>query len=479
MSARLGLSLAASVLLLAGCASFSPDGGMGDVASAVSRETGKDVVKLDSAEEMRRARERVTALLGQPLSADSAVQIALLSNRDLQAAYNDLGISEAAYVQASLPKNPGLSFMLYGGTGITNFEVRLIENILDLATLPARTKIAAEHYAHAKHLAISTTLGLAADVRRAWVRAVAAERQVRFLEQSRATADEAARLVARLGEAGQGDQLDQAEIAAFYAEISVRLGQARIAARRERESLTRLLGLWGPEVAFRLPDDLPPLPAQPETLANVEVEAINRRIDLVVARHDVAAYARSLKLTQATRYVSMLQLAGLVNYERPNPLTNANTPLTRGGGALDIEIPIFDTGEARERSARETYMRAVNRLAARAVNARSEARIAYDSYRGTYDVARFYESRVLPLREVVSREIGLRYATAANVDPAMRVDLFKVLTDTRLRIMATSAALDARRDFWVSDADLNAALTFGKGDARAITENTSSPASAM
>jgi outer membrane protein TolC len=479
MSARLGLSLAALAALLAGCASFSLDGGMGDVASAVGRETGKDVVKLSSAEEMRRARERVTALLDRPLSADSAVQIALLSNRDLQAAYNDLGISEAAYVQASLPKNPGLSFMLYGGTGITNFELRLIENILDLATLPARTKIAAERYAQAKQAAISTTLSLGADVRRAYIRAVAAERQVGFLEQSRGTADEAARLVAKLGEAGQGDQLDQAEIAAFYAELSVRLGQARIAARREREGLTRLLGLWGPEVGFSLPHDLPPLPGEPDTIANVEAEAINRRVDLTVARHDVAAYARSLKLTQATRYVSMLQLAGLVNYESANPLTNANTALTRGGGAFDIEIPIFDTGEARERSARETYMRAVNRLAARAVNARSEARIAYDTYRGTYDVARFYESRVLPLREVVSRQFGLRYATAVNVDPSMRVDLFKVLIDTRIRIMATFAALDARRDFWLSDVDLNAALTFGSGDARGVTENNGSPASAM
>jgi outer membrane protein TolC len=479
MSARVGLSLTVSALLLAGCASFSPDGGMGDVASAVSRETGKDVVKLNSAEEMQRARERVAALIAQPLSPDSAVQVALLSNRDLQAAYNDLGISEAAYVQASLPKNPGLSFLLYGGTGVTNFEARLIENILDLATLPARTKIAAEHYAHAKHVAIATTLGLAADVRRAWVRAVAAERQVRFLEQSRGTVDEAARLVAKLGEAGQGDQLDQAEIAAFYAELSVRLGQARITARRERERLTRLLGLWGPEVAFRLPDDLPPLPGEPNTMANVEAEAINRRVDLLVGRHDVAAYARSLKLTQATRYVSMLQLAGLVNNESPNPLTNANTAITRAGGALDIEIPIFDTGEARERAARETYMRAVNRLAARAVNARSEARIAYDTYRGSYDVARFYESRVLPLREVVSRQIGLRYATAVNVDPSLRVDLFKVLTDTRIRIMATAAALDARRDFWLSDVDLNAALTFGSSDTRGVTENAGAPASAM
>lgn len=474
MSARIGLPLVALAALLGGCASFSPDGGMGDVASAVGRETGKDVVKLNSAEDTRRARERVEALVTQPLSADSAVQISLLSNRDLQAAYNDLGISEAAYVQASLPKNPGLSFMLYGGTGITNFETRLIENILDLATLPARTKIAAEHYAHAKHVAISTTLGLAADVRRAWVRAVAAERQVRFLEQSRATADEAARLVAKLGEAGQGDQLDQAEIAAFYAEISVRLGQARISARRERERLTRLLGLWGPEVAFRLPDDLLPLPGEPNTIANVEVEAIDRRIDLIVARHDVAAYARTLKLTQATRYVSMLQLAGLVNNESANPLTNANTAITRAGGALDIEIPIFDTGEARERSARETYMRAVNRLAARAVNARSEARIAYDTYRGTYDIARFYETRVLPLRQVVSQQFGLRYATAANVPENMRIDLFKVLVDTRTRIAATASALDARRDFFLAEVDLQAALTFGTGASAGLAPSAAS-----
>src|SRR5262249_25407380 len=152
--------------------------------------------------------------------------------------------------------------------------------------------------------------------------------------------------------------------------------------------------------------------------------------------------------------------------ESPNPLTNANTAITRAGGALDIEIPIFDTGEARERSARETYMRSVNRLAARAVNARSEARIAYETYRGTYDIARFYQSRVLPLRAAVSREVELRYGIAVNVDPAMRVDLFKVLAEARARISANAAAVDARRDFELADVDLQAALTFGTTDSR-------------
>jgi outer membrane protein TolC len=463
MNTRAVAALLVVAALVAGCASFSSDGGMGEVADAVKRETGAKAAKIDSVEAARKAHEQVAALLAQPFSADDAVQIALLNNRDLQAAYNDLGISEAEYVQASLPRNPSFSFTRFAGTGVANFEVRLIENVLDLMTLPARRDIAAEHYAHARHGAIASTLRLAADVRRAWVRAIAAERQVRLLEQARQTADASARLVAKLGEAGQGDQLDQAEIAAFYAELSVRVGQARLAERREREALTRLLGLSGGDVAFRLPDDLPSLPKVLDTIAAVEAEAVNRRVDLTEARHDVVALAKTLRLTQATRYVSMLQLAGLFNNETANMLTNSNTDINRAGFALDFEIPIFDTGEARERSARESYMRAVNRLAAKAVNARSEARIAYETYRGTYDIARFYETRVLPLRQTVSRQVELRYSTAVNAPEAMRVDLFKVLLDTRTRIAATAAALDARRDFNLAQVDLQAALTFGPG----------------
>ena len=202
-------------------------------------------------------------------------------------------------------------------------------------------------------------------------------------------------------------------------------------------------------------------------MAAIEVEAINRRLDLLIARHDIAALARALKLTEATRYISMLQLAGLFNSESANPLTNTNTDINRGGVVLDFDIPIFDTGEARLRAAQETYMRALNRLAGRAVNARSEVRIAYDTYRGTYDIARFYESRVLPLRDVVSRQIALRYNTAVNTGETMRVDLFKVLVDARIRITAAASALDARRDFGLAEVDLQAALTFSGRDSRA------------
>ncbi|WP_425069606.1 TolC family protein [Reyranella sp.] len=453
--------------LLAGCASFSPDGGMTEVAESVNREIGpgigKKVVKIASVEQAQQAKQQIAVLLAAPLSADAAVQVALLNNRDLQAAYNDLGISEAAYVQASLPPNPGISLMNIGGTGVANFELRLIGDILSLITLPRRTAIAADQFARARQQAVATTLTLATDTRRAYVRAVAAHQQVGLLDQARGTVDTAVRLNMQLGQAGGGDQLDQAELAAFYAELSARMGQARLTARRERETLIRLMGLWGGDIAFNLPAELPPLPGEPESMAAVEIEAINRRVDLIMARYDVAALAKSLSLTEATRYVSMLQLAGIFNSESANPLTNTNTQINRGGAQLDFQLPIFDTGEARTRTAQETYMRALNRLAAKAVNARSEARIAYDTYRGTYDIARFWRDRVLPLRHTVSREVALRYNNGVLAGEGMRVDLFRFFVDARVRIGATASALDARRDFYLAAADLQAALSIGSG----------------
>lgn len=144
-------------------------------------------------------------------------------------------------------------------------------------------------------------------------------------------------------------------------------------------------------------------------------------------------------------------------------LTNSNTAINRGGAQLDLQLPIFDTGEARTRTAREAYMKALNRLAAKAVNARSEARIAYETYRGTYDIASFWRDRVLPLRQTVSREVSLRYSNGVLASEGLRVDLFRFFIDARVRIGATASALDARRDFYLAAADLQAALSYGGG----------------
>lgn len=456
-------------LLAGGCASFTDDGGMAPVSLSVRREIGRDAVKLSTSAQMEAAGARVRTLLADPLSEETAVEIALLSNRGLQAAYNDLGVSEAAYVQASLPPNPAISLSRIVGNAFAEVEFQLIGNLLSLATLQRRTDIARSQFEEARYRAVEATLRLAVDTRRTYVRALAAEQRVHLLEQSRETADAAARLMKQLGETGAATRLDQARVAAFHAELSARLAQARLSVRTEREALVRRLGLWGADLSFRLPGRLPALPSQADTLADVEIEAVRRRADLVIARNEVMTLAKSAGLAEATRYTSFLELAGIYKNEAETNDAGETTSKNRFGLELAVEIPVFDTGEARLRSVREIYMRAVNRLAERAINARSEARAAYETYRATYDVARYYRDRIVPLRREISSEVLLRYN-------GMLADVFELLVDARERIAANVAALDALRDFHLATADLQAALIVGGGVLPSgATDSTAAP----
>ncbi|MGQ0581972.1 MAG: TolC family protein [Reyranella sp.] len=442
-------------LLAAGCAKFTGDGGMAPVTDSVRQEIGKDAVKLSSAEETRRARERVQALLSEPLSEDTAVQIALLNNRGLQAAYNDLGISEAEYVQTSLPPNPAIIVgRTFGTGGFAEVGFQLIGNLLAFATLPRRTEIAKREFEESRYRAVATTLSLTVDVRRAYVRAIAAQQRLALLEQSRQTADASAKMMKQLGETGAANKLDQARVSVFYADLSAQVAQARLSVAGTREALNRILGLWGSDLAYKLPARLPALPAAADTLADVEVEAMRRRVDLIILRYEIVTLAKSVGFVNATRYLSFLELAlGYRNEVETNDAGEQSSK-NRYGLELGIVIPIFDTGEARVATARETYMRAVNRLTERSVNARSEARVAYTTYRATYDIARYYQTRILPLRRQISAEVLLRYN-------GMLIDVFELLVEERERISANVASVDALRDYHLAIADLQAALIVG------------------
>jgi outer membrane protein TolC len=321
-------------------------------------------------------------------------------------------------------------------------------------------------------------LRLAADTRRAYYRAVAAAQLVGFLEESRTAAEAASELSRKLGETGAINKLNQAREHAFHAELGTQLATARLQRETEREQLTRLMGLWGSDIQYRLPAVLPNLPGRPRTLRQIEAEAIERRIDLSVARMELDALAKSLGLTQTTRFVTDLEIAGMRNYERKteiNDLGEAETERSKWKGIeVEFQIPIFDFGEARERQAEALYMRAVHQLAELAVNIRSEARGAYRTYRGAYDISRQYQNEVLPLRKIISDETLLQYN-------AMIADPSELLVDARGRIASNAAAIGAKRDFWLATVNLRTAVIgggAGGGDTVAATAATASQAEA-
>jgi outer membrane protein TolC len=96
-------------------------------------------------------------------------------------------------------------------------------------------------------------------------------------------------------------------------------------------------------------------------------------------------------------------------------------------------------------------MQSASKLAQTAVDARSEVRESYVAYVTNYDIARHYRDEVVPLRKTISDEMLLRYN-------GMLASAFDLLADSREQVNAVNGYIDALKDYWLAETDLQLAL---------------------
>jgi outer membrane protein TolC len=428
---------------LSGCASFSADGGFGGVESAARERLGKDVKWAKSADDRDSIEARVRELLARPLSADDAVQIALLNNKGLQASFAELGIAEADLVQAGRLANPGFSFGRLTRGSEVEIERGIHFNLARLLAMPMLGELEGRRFARAQSEATLQMLSLASQTRKAWIAAVAAAQTTGYMQQVSKAAEAGAELARRMAQVGNWNRLSQAREQGFYADAALNLARAERAQVAARERLTRLMGLWGDQTAFSLPPRLPDLPGTAQELPALEQTALAQRLDVQAARLGAEQTAKNLGLTRTTRFINVFELGVVHN--------NSNEKPVQRGYELRFELPLFDWGGARVERAEAIYMQAVNRAAETAVNARSEVREAYLAYRGSHDMARHYRDEIVPLQKRISDENVLRYN-------GMLIGVFELLADARAQIAGVNGYIESLRDFWLAQADLDMAM---------------------
>lgn len=447
---RLPIAFAAlAVVILGGCASLSPDGGLSDVQGLVAGKTGPVDARLSSDTTSEEARAVVSQMLQEPVTAELAVRIALLNNASMQGALATLGVSDALRVQAGRLPNPHLAIGRFRMGDEVEIERMLSFNLIGLLALPWKAQWQNQQHELAKLQAAQDVIRLAADTRKAWIMAVAAQQSANYMRDVKEAAEAGGELARRMARVGNWSRLRQAREQVTLNDATAQLARSRQAAFSAREKLNRLMGLWGAESNYRLAERLPDLPKDVDQIADAEARALRERLDVRSAVAESSYVADQLGFNKVTGYLDGLTLSAT----RTSVFDNAaQTKQSKRGVELELPLPIFDWGGARNARSRAIYMQSAARVQAVAVNARSEAREAYFVYRTAYDLARHYRDEVVPLRKFIGDEMVLRYN-------GMLASAWDLLADSRAQVMAVNSTMEAQRDFWLAETDLQTALT--------------------
>ena len=452
-------------LVLVGCASVDAGPAFDTLNGLVVERTGKPVGWQSDATTRDAAEGRAKAILTKPVSSDAAVQLAFLRNPAIQVQLARIGIAEADVVQAGRLINPTVSISRVATTGIVEIERQILFSVLSLFTIGPRTRIAQDQAELARYQTALAIVQKAGQVKRAWVESVAARERVAVATEILEAAKAAEDLAQRMSKAGNMTGIDLARMKVNTAETATQLGKLRMAADMTRERLTRAMGLWGEATRFKLPGRLPRLTKSLRNIDDIERYALIKRLDVQAARKEVDVLRRSLDLTKQTAWLNVLEVSG--KWDTAKESGKRTNPT---GFEVEFSIPIFDLGDAKVDRSIFQYMQAVEALKSQAITARSEVREAWRAYRGTYDLARNYESRIEPLMARITEEELLRYN-------GMLIGVFELLAATKKQAQSRMAAIDARRDFWLAETQFHSTLIAGSEEANLMASISDAPAS--
>ncbi|MBV8214278.1 MAG: TolC family protein, partial [Verrucomicrobia bacterium] len=312
------------------------------VQQLVLDRSGKNVIWEKDQAARERALQETRQLLRKPLTNDTAVQIALLNNRSLQARIEEVGLSTADLLEASTIPNPRFDLAVRvpdkppSGTYI---DYGAAIDFLSIIMIPLKKRVVKDQLEGVVLRVAHETLELVSQVKTAVYSLQASQQLLQRLNVIAQTNAAALDLAQRQHDAGNISDLALAQQQATYSRSRLDITATEAEIRQDRERLNRLLGLWGPDVNWQLANELPHLPNAELPLAGLERLAISQRLDLQAEYVSLQSQAKNLGLTKSFRLLGALDFG--IESERE---TDAQT---RTGPTFAIELPIFNQGQAR------------------------------------------------------------------------------------------------------------------------------------
>jgi len=434
------------------------------VQQSVKQRTGKDV-RWEQDEAARAANlQDAKMLLRKPLTVNSAVQIALLNNRNLQATFEDIGLSAADLREASTLPNPTFSGSLRVPNkppSAADYELGAVIDFLNILALPLRKRVAQDQLRAASLRVADEAISLVAEVKSAFYTLQAAQQLLGRLKLIVETNAAALQLAQAQHGAGNITDLALAQQQATYSQSRFDVATTEAKIREDREKIDELLGLWGAETDWTVTDNLPPVPASDQSSRRLETLAVSQRLDLAAAYSDVATLVNALGLSKSFRFFGVLDFG--FDYEE-----QTDTQAIRGPN-VTVMVPIFNQGQPRIARSEAALRRVERRLEAKAIEIRSTVRKLQAQTENKRQIARYYQSELLPERIAILNGTLLQYN-------AMISGAFDLFIAKRDEADAERNYVEAARDYWIARAELERAVG-GNLEPRQLQSAKSQPVS--
>ena len=330
--------------------------------------------------------------------------------------------------------------------GTPNLAFGVAWSFIDLLKRPKRKAVARSALEEAKLQVARRVIVHAADTHAAFIDYVAAIQEIDLLKSIAESARANVNAAAALRKAGNITELQFEQNQSFLTSAKLEMARAEARGDEAREKLNVLMGLTGRQTYWSAPRELPDLPASLIQAGNVEARSLRASLDIAIAQQKLTTLGRQFKLVKKESLLRDVESG--VEYEREievekNEDTGATEKTSRRawGPIFEVEIPIFDHGQARKAGVLMQIQQAENELWALAVKVRSSARLSRARLLTTAKTVDYYEKAVLPQ----SQRILLGTQRDYN---AMQESVFKLIAARRQQISAGQQRIQAQRAYW-------------------------------
>lgn len=386
----------------------------------------------------------IESILREEMTVETAVQIALIHNPQIQATFEEVGISQADLVEAGLMSNPIFDlFVRYPNKKgfVPDIEYSITAGFIDLFLIPLRKKVAQADLEKTTLIVANQILDLAFEVQRSYYQLLAAQKELVYTESIAELLSISSEIVSRQADIHNVNQLQLQQIRSQYMGAKLEIARVQEEIVHLKEKFNRLLGLCE-DRELQFPVEFPEIDYEGLPISRLECVAFNERLDLQAARFEVLRLCQTLGIKQWWVYTEgRIGLGGERDADGLNTL----------GPAFAGAIPIFNYGQAARMKIRAQLRQAEDRLSALEVQVLSEVREAHKVLMTQLSLIQDYEQQIFPLqKQILESSEGLYNVMGLGIDGL----LASKLQEQQARKNYTASL----RNFWLARVQLDRAL---------------------